>query len=517
MIIRAFITALVIGVTVAAAADPVTKTYRGRQQFSIAPGGTLVIDNAVGDVTVTGHDGSQIEAVITRTITGADNDAAAEGRDNTKYLIGGDDRVRIARTVITARTKKWSANVTWQVKLPRTSSVRVLSRASRTIHVKDILGDVLVKNINGTVVLENVSGATVVESANGAIIYSVAQPRSNVRLQTVNGNITATLAANADFRWVADTLKGDIRTTFPARGAFFGTTFRGSINAPGGPTLTTATPMGSISLLAAGTQLAQATSVRRPAAASVVPAPRMVAAGGPSTATPIQRIGSLFKYSTNLGDVRIPEIDGDAEIFTGAGEVQLGAVTGSVRVTSFGGPLQFGEIFGTLQASTRAGDILVDSARRGGNLETTGGTIRVLYTSGPTRLESGGGDIVVRQAAGPIQAETRSGDIAITLDASTKTEKISAITTKGNIVLHVPPRFAANIDAMIETSDANADEILSDIPGLSISKQQIDRGRTRIRATGKLNGGGETVSLRAVGGDIRITTGTAVPSIVAPR
>ena len=47
-------------------------------------------------------------------------------------------------------------------------------------------------------------------------------------------------------RWIAKTVKGDIRTNLPARGTLFGTTFRGSVNAPGGPTITTSSLMGNV-------------------------------------------------------------------------------------------------------------------------------------------------------------------------------------------------------------------------------------------------------------------------------
>jgi DUF4097 and DUF4098 domain-containing protein YvlB len=517
MIIRALLTAALVASTLAASAAPVKKTWRSKQKAAIQPGGTFVLDNPVGNVQITGTDGGQVEATITRTITGADEAATEEGRKNTTYSLGGDDKTRVARTTITGRTKEWSPNVTWQVSVPRNVNVRIFSGFSQTIHVKDVFGDIFVKNVNGTIVLENVNAAAVVESANGAIIYSASRPRGNASLTTINGNITATLAPGADFRWIAETLKGDIRTTFPARGRFNGPTFIGLVNAPGGPTLRTVTLMGSVQLLAAGTATQQAQSIRRPPSSSLIP-PNMTSGTTREVAEVVGEVrNGVYKYATNLGHVRVPEIRANAEILTGAGEVQIGMVTGSARVTSHGGPIQLGEIFGPITASTRAGDILVDSARAGGVLSTKGGTIRLLYTSGPTRLESGGGDIIVRQTVAPIQAETRSGDISITLDASVRTEKITATTIRGNIVLNVPARFAADIDATIETLDADADTIVCDIPGLSISRQQLSGGRTRIRATGKINGGGERVTLQAVGGDIRISTAPATPSIVAPR
>jgi hypothetical protein len=353
---------------------------------------------------------------------------------------------------------------------------------------------------------------------NGSIIYSTQRPRGNVVLTTVNGAVTATVAGNADFRWVAKTVTGDIRTNLPARGTFFGTTFRGSVNAPGGPTISTSSLMGNIFLLASGASAAPTQSIRL--VPTVVTSPAVpgvqISSAGPRGDYNRNVVASAMKYSTTLGDVKVDRIRGEAEIFTGAGQVQLGQVDGACRVRSQGGPLQLGEIMGPLTASTRAGDILIDSTRRGGTIATDGGTITLLYTSGPTRLTSGGGDIMVRQAASSVNAETTSGDIIVTLDPGSKTETIDAKTGKGNVILNVPNGFRADVDAIIITNDPTGDTIVSDIPGLSITREQVG-GTTRVRATGKINGGGEKLTLEATGGDIRISTSRLGPTLVKRR
>ena len=80
----------------------------------------------------------------------------------------------------------------------------------------------------------------------------------------------------------------------------------------------------------------------------------------------------------------------------------------------------------------------------------------------------------------------------------------------------VAPRFGADVEATIFTSDPDSDTIVSDIPGLSISREQVN-GRTRVRATGKIGGGGEKVVLQATDGDIRISTGPVPPTVVSRR
>lgn len=517
---RALFAAIVLSTLGAANAEAVLrKTIEAHQKYALAPGGTFVLENPVGDVDITGDNVTEIDAHIVTTITADDEAAFQEAQRYSGLLTGGDPKVRVVRAAAVAsnyRQTPWSVSVRWRIRVPRSATVRVASYSSRAITISNILGNVSVKNFNGNLILTNLNATTSAESVNGSIVYNTPRPRGNVVLGTVNGSVTATVAPNANVRWVAKTVKGDIKTNLPARGTLIGTTFRGSINAPGGPTITTSSLMGNVRLVMSGPLAAQ--SVRN--VPNVVQSPAVLAGQQTSAASrgDYQRgtVKSSMQYATSLGDVKVSRIRGDADIFTGAGQVQLGEVTGACKVRSLGGPLQLGEILGVLTASTRAGDILVDSTRRGGTISTEGGTISLLYTSGPTRLTSGGGDITVRQAAAAVTAETSSGDIAITVDPQSKSELIEARTGKGNVILNVPPMFRADIEATIITNDPTGDTIVSDLPGLTITREQVG-GTTRVRAVGKINGGGEKVVLQATGGDIRVSTGRAGPTLVKPR
>jgi DUF4097 and DUF4098 domain-containing protein YvlB len=507
---RVLTTAIVLLTCGAALAQrQVSRSFSSDQVFGLGPNGTFFLENPSGNVVIYGKDTPNVEATLVKTIDGTDKDAVEEGRRQTTLIVGGDDNGRSVRTTIApGSTRRWVASVAWRIGLPRTANVRILTTTGEHIKVSGMRSGVQIKNFNGSIHLDDVIGGAIVESVNGSIYYQSPQLRGNVLLSTVNGNIIVTVPPQAGFRWIAETLRGDLRTNLPVRGTFIGKTYTATVNAPGGPTLTTGSMMGTVQLVAQGrsTRLLQSIAKSTP-----VPAPNMRTGG------PVQRvIRESFKFATNLGNVNVEQILGDADIYTGAGEVQLGAVNGICRVRSEGGPLQIGEVFGPVDLQTRAGDILVDTARRGGTIATSGGTIRLLYTSGPTRLVSGGGDILVRQAAAPVNAETTSGDISIAVDLTSKTQRLEAKTAKGNVTINVSPQFAADIDATILTSDPGADTFLSDIPGLSVSRDQVN-GKTRVHATGKINGGGEKVVLHATDGDIRISTGPVPPTVVTRK
>ncbi|HVG23813.1 MAG TPA: DUF4097 family beta strand repeat-containing protein [Thermoanaerobaculia bacterium] len=505
------LTAAVVLFTCASAfaARTVSRTFQSDQQFPLEANGTLILDNPAGNVIITAKDTPDIEATIYKRVDGTDLDAVEEGRRQTMLVVGGNPKVRTLRmTIAPGSVKDWQALVAWNIRLPRGASVRVLTTSGDHIRISGLRGAVQAKNFNGQIIIEDVVGPAIAESVNGSIFFIAPAMRGNVLLSTVNGDVTVTLPRDSGFRWIAETVKGDIRTHFPARGAFIGNTFNATANAPGGPTLRTASVMGNVYVYGGGMPVRTAVSVR---AAVPTPAP-------PIKPVPqAHRIVGDFTFATNLGDVRVQEVTGKVDISTGGGEVQIGAAGGAAKVRTRGGPVQLGEIYGVIDASTRAGDILVDTARRGGAIQTAGGTIRLLYTSGPTRLYSGGGDIHVRQAAAPVEATTESGDIAITVDASSRTQKVTANTAKGNVVLTVSPQFGADFEATIITSNPDVDTILSDIPGLSISRDDEPGGKTRVHATGKLNGGGEKVVLLATDGDIRISTGPAAPTVVMRR
>lgn len=488
---RVFIAVVVFFTSVLAEAGNVTKTFRANQKVTIAPGGIFTLENPIGNVEIIGGDGTEIEAMALTTVTAVSATALEEGHRRTIMIIGGSAAKRVLRSNVPPnQSAEWRASVDWVLRIPRLTNVNVFSQTSRRIRIMNINGDVRVKNFAGNVLVANVTGKTIVDSVNGSIAFSTSELGASAMLTSVNGTVTASVPDDANMKWTAETAKGDIRTNLPARGVLVENTYRGTINGEGGSTVTTATLMGNIFLLANGSGMSGTRSLKRP----------------PDPANRGLMTDGFFQFYTRLGDVSVPEILGSADVFTGAGRVQLPKVTGALKVFSQGGPLSFGDIGGEIDASTWAGDISIDRARSGGTVTTRGGTIHVLLSNGPMRLMSAGGDITVRRTTAPVTARTTSGDVAVVIDSRSLSESVDARTEKGNVIIHIPVNFSADVDATIVTSDPDNDVFLSDLPGLSISKEQIGGGKTRVRATGKLNKGGERLLLEAINGDIRIST-----------
>ena len=523
--IKAFHTLVVLATlaVAGAAVAQVIVTDPLEHEFAIAPGGLVVIDNAFGNIHVSTHNLAKVVVSADRVIKAVDGNAVGEARQAVQRVVEGNDKLKILRTVQPpGANARWSAQVNYRVLLPRNVNLKIQSQLTGGIRVTDVNGEVSVKNFKGPVLIENPGSGLAVENINGDI--TVIAPRgipANAHLLSINGSIGVRLPADARFTWDVDTVMGDARTDLPLRDGRYvsGTQFRGSINDAGNVTLTTQSFKGNVFLLLPGSSGTDAISVRRLAKQFTRPKSEVGASLPPTDnrrGVRLPLVQNSFRYSTTIGDVKIDEIRGAARIYTGAGEINLGSVFGYCDLLSRGGPLTLGEITGPLTARTEGGNISIQRARVGGTIITGGGTIQVQDLGGPGQLSSGGGDIIVRRAAGSINAETRSGDITITLDQKLKREQVTAKTAKGNILLTIPAGFGADVDATIITSDPSANAIRSDVPGLSVQREQIG-AKTRIRATGKINGGGDRVELHAQDGGIHLAVDAPRVSPMVPQ
>ena len=474
--------------------------------------GSFWLDNPTGPIDIVGvANTDKVSIIATRSVTAVDQEGLNDGWNQTNVVLEGNNATRYLKTVVPIiRSGKWKSSVSYIVHVPRSINVKIVSSTAEHINLSNITGNVSIRNFNGAIHLDAVTGSTSVDTVNSAIVVNYAfQPSADARFSSVNGNIEVHLPPNANFEWVADSIQGDFATTMPVRARFTGTQLHAGVNSPGGPTITTASLTGHSTILRQGTTRAQARLV----SSNVRPIAIPRAKSGVATKYQQARYDGPLYMTIPSGSVIVGQVHGSARIETGVGAIELDTVWGKCDVFSTGGPMSLGDIFQEITAHTRAGDILVRAARDGGLITTDGGTIRLLYNGGPATLRSGGGDIMAMQAAAPIDAQTHSGDITITVDPNVRSEKLTAKTTRGNIVLNLSPHFGADIDATIVTSDPDSNAVHSDLQGLTITREP-DGKRTRIRATGKINGGGERVELYAEEGNIDIALQSQAPITV---
>ena len=227
--------------------------------------------------------------------------------------------------------------------------------------------------------------------------------------------------------------------------------------------------------------------------------------------------------STSGGDVVAGKITGTAKLRTSGGDIRLTNCSGDVDVSTSGGNIAVGDIGKTLNARTAGGDIDVGNVGGEATISTAGGEIRVGKVTGSVTVKTAGGDIVLKGGSGLIRAKTAGGDINMTdltgsVEAGTAGGDVRAelrpsgkgrsrlSSSGGDVILFLPANAKANIDALIDIRGRWEDgefEILSDFKAQSYTK---DQNTKEIHATYTLNGGGESISLETVNGNIQIRT-----------
>jgi len=483
----------------------VTHNERFTRDFPLEAGGSLWVENTVGDIEVIGVDGGTLSVSVGKFVNAHDAAALSEGREQTQVVMGGDGKAFVIRTVAPSiQGAKWKSSIKYTIRVPRVAQVHIVAAISEHLKVSGMTSAVTVKNFAGDITLENVTGAATVDTTNGDIHFITdARPGAAVQLSTINGGIEMQVPTDSSIDWIAQSISGDLRTNFAVKGRFSGNGFRGLINGLGGPTIATTAVMGNVFMLKRGGRQEDIKSLRQLAAGpghsegSAVMHKTMIE-------TPLVAGNFIYPAAASIVSFNIGEIRGFANIATAAGQVNLGSVTGDCTVRSGGGPFDIGAVVGVINARTEGGDVNIGNAYRGGEITTSGGTLQVRFAGGPLTLVNGGGNIIVEKAISSVNAETRNGDLMIGLDPASRSQRVSAKTTKGNVLLTIGQHFGAEVDATVLTSTDDANSIHADFPGLTIKRDQVN-GRTRVHATGRIGAGGEKVELYSEEGEIRIT------------
>lgn len=520
-----------VATTASAQAPAKQSVERFRSAVALAPGGSLLIDNPIGQVVVIGTSRPDLRWEAVKVVRATDSDGLREGRELTRLNLDGTANARVLRTLVgyPLRNGRWESSVGYRVEVPAGTNVNIISISSPQILVRGITGSVTVKNVSGQVELESVTGAARVESVNAVVRATLPpNPVRDVFLSSVSGRVEVSAPLSAAFNWTAETARGGVHTTFPVPGFFRAEKntrrYYATVTRPGGPEVVTSSVLGDVYMLRPAQKIAQASVVVGPrepneGLPAARPAPLqpdvkvayqsvtrnflMQMPSARSFAAQQARVAGNYAIDAPVGSIFVGQIDGNATVATRAGEIVIGRVSGTGDVRSLGGSLHLGDIVGPITAHTSVGDIVIRTALKGGSATTDAGTIRIGRAAGAVDLRSGGGDVVVHRAEAPVEAETRSGDVIIAVPAGVRRLRIDATTEAGNVSVHIPAGFGADIDAVVVTSNDSANVIQTEIPGLTMVRETVG-GKTRIRATGKVNGGGEKMTLRATEGTIQI-------------
>jgi TonB family protein len=245
----------------------------------------------------------------------------------------------------------------------------------------------------------------------------------------------------------------------------------------------------------------------------------LISAGGNITAG---RVGgeddSGHEAAGNKGDRLKPVLPVAARIETQGGRITVGDVTGTLRATTSGGHINTGNISGDAILRTGGGQIYAGRIAGAATLDSGGGNIHVESAGSSITADTAGGGIVLRQSDEPLHVSANSGGITAWLreiprpkiagdiDVQKPRRASQLFSTDGDIIVYIPRKLAATIDAIVE--QGNGHRIAVD-PSLPVNVRYRDSGdgvRT-IYGAGQLNGGGEVLHLKTVSGNIVLRLG----------
>jgi len=238
------------------------------------------------------------------------------------------------------------------------------------------------------------------------------------------------------------------------------------------------------------------------------------------------------------GNIRFDDIGGPIKAETGGGNIEVGTVASEVNLQTGGGSIKVNSAKGKINAESGGGSIVVVSGGQGAELETGGGGIHVEHCNGrvrastgggsielgeiggPAEISTGGGSIRLSSAKGPVQAETGGGTIELWgvpsaraqtgaggiqakfIPAGSERDDSSLETSAGDITVYLAANVNITIRASIEV--ANGHSIHSDFPEIRVSTEGGDYGPKTVTAEGDLNGGGPTLKVETMTGDISL-------------
>ncbi|MCI0416540.1 DUF4097 domain-containing protein [bacterium] len=238
------------------------------------------------------------------------------------------------------------------------------------------------------------------------------------------------------------------------------------------------------------------------------------------------RLGDVqgrVELSTSGGDVIAGKVTGTANLRTSGGDIRMTNCSGDVDMSTSGGNIAVGNVGKTLVARTAGGDIEVGDVGGEATVSTAGGEIRIGKVTGSVTAKTAGGDIELRGGSGLIRAKTAGGNINLSdltgsVEASTAGGDVKAelrpsgkgrsrlSSSGGDVIIYLPANAKANIDALIDIRgrwEEDEYQILSDFKPDSYDKNPDSK---EVHATYTLNGGGESIWLETVNGNIHIRT-----------
>lgn len=193
-------------------------------------------------------------------------------------------------------------------------------------------------------------------------------------------------------------------------------------------------------------------------------------------------------------EVRMPR-EGDLDVHSGDGSVQAESISGTVKVYTGDGSVKAYSLSGNIDLHTHDGSMNAEGLKGDIRLHTGDGSIEARDLDGRVDADSGDGHIRIAGRFDTLNVRTGDGSVDTRVLPGSKMGTSWTIKTgDGSVDLVLPSDFQTNIDA--STGDGHISL------GIPVT---IEGTFKNSELHGKMNGGGQTLTIHTGDGSIRLS------------
>ena len=204
----------------------------------------------------------------------------------------------------------------------------------------------------------------------------------------------------------------------------------------------------------------------------------------------LTNLSGAKRFTTSGGNLRIDKVRGKTTGRTSGGNIYINASTEAIDLSTSGGNVEAADCTGDLHLTTSGGSVKLHNLNGTIEATTSGGNVDGENIEGDLNAHTSGGNIDLSGLACSLETSTSGGHIDVALRDVSKPIKIS--NSGGNINLQLPKGASADLNIQADKVSAGKLDAFSG----TIEDDEI---------SGKLNGGGATVRVRAGSGRVSLS------------
>lgn len=200
------------------------------KEYTLSPGGRLILENSVGEIEITGWDEPRVEIVAVKKVRYKDsrerarellkqidieirqtgNEIKIETNIPEDYDLGGGWTIgKLIRLGKIVKNEKFGG-VTFKIKLPRRTDLN-LEQSVGELEVDGVTGEIKIDNSVGELALVNISGPAEISSGVGKITLHLTEDAAvDIDASCGVGDIDCSLPLEVEGKFVSKSLQGQV-------------------------------------------------------------------------------------------------------------------------------------------------------------------------------------------------------------------------------------------------------------------------------------------------------------------